>query len=219
MEKKRVFIISILLIVLLLLFTGCSVRKNVKLKEVKEFSESILESNEKIKRLNFYFIRPYLGANLVYDGDLDQEELQYLIDEFKTLIDVEFMQKIGDEYWGGSRPSEFKIYVYIDTMDNKREGDYDYLISSRYNKTHIHDEEPDNIDGYQTWHIENKDYNEMIISEVEIMKDTVVWNIEWEWLYGELQDRNYRIGKEITDFRDTGDYDTKTHYSNFEVTN
>lgn len=154
--KKRIFIIGILLIVVLLLFTGCSVRKNVKIKEVKEFTKSILESNEKIRDLDFYFVRPYLGSHLVYDGDLDIDELQYLIAEFQTLIDIEFMQRIGDKYRGGTRPSEFKVYVYIDTMDNKREGDYDYLISSRYNKTHIHDEEPDNIDGYETWHIERR---------------------------------------------------------------
>ena len=70
MVKKRILIIGILLIIFLLLFTGWSVRKTVRLREVKEFSISILESNEKIKELDFYFIRPYLGANLVYDGEL-----------------------------------------------------------------------------------------------------------------------------------------------------
>ena len=165
MKKKRIFISGILLIIFLLLLTGCSVRKNVKIKEVKEFTQSILESNEKIRDLDFYFIRPYLGANLVYDGDLDKEELQSLIDEIKTLIDIDFMQGIGDKYWKGTRPHEFIVYVYIDNMDNKREGDYDYLISSRYNKTYIHNEEPDNIDGYETWHIEDRDYNEILINE------------------------------------------------------
>lgn len=291
MKRKRIIIIGILLIVFVLLFTGCSVRKNVRIKEVREFTRSILESNEKIKELDFYFVRPYLGSHLVYDGDLDEEELQDLIDEFKTLINIEFMQRIGGKYWGGSRPSEFNLYVYIDTMNNKKEGDFNYLISSRYNKTYIHDEEPDNIDGYQTWSIYNKmkgesgqlledgvidnwgiELNanditptgmtleckqlagettgelqtgsyyfleeeidgewvevEMLPSEHEIgwndmafiitMKDTVVWNIDWKWLYGKLQDGNYRIGKEITDFRDTGDYDTKIYYANFEIEN
>lgn len=48
--------------------------------------------------------------------------------------------------------------------------------------------------------------------------DTVEWEVNWEWLYGDLPNGNYRIGKEITDYRDTGDYDTKTYYTNFEVT-
>ena len=33
------------------------------------------------------------------------------------------------------------------------------------------------------------------------------WNTNWEWLYGSLDDGQYRIVKEISDFRDTGDYD------------
>ena len=262
----------------------------MKIKEVKEFTGSILESNEKIKKLDFYFVRPYLGSHLIYDGDLDKDELKDLVDEFNTLIDIEFMQRIGDKYWGGSRPSEFNLYVYIDTMDNKREGDFDYKISSRYNKTHIYDEEPDNIDGYETWYIGGKDYNEKILKESEdettdtwgvqlteskvtstgmtlvskqsggevtgdlqtgsyyllekqineewvavetlsseneiawddmawiIPKDdNVEWELNWEWLYGELDEGNYRIGKEIMDFKNTGDYDTEIYYANFEI--
>lgn len=150
MIKKRKYIIGILLIACLFFFTGCSVDKNVKNKEVKNFTKCILESNEEIKDLKFYFRRPSLRAELVYNGDLDKEELQLLLDEFKTLIDIEFMQRIGEKYWGGARPSEFNLYVFV---DKKREDGYDYQVSSRYNKTHIHDEEPDNIDGYETWEI------------------------------------------------------------------
>lgn len=51
------------------------------------------------------------------------------------------------------------------------------------------------------------------------MNDTVEWEVDWEWLYGELPDGNYRIGKEIMDFRSAGDYDEKIYYANFEVTN
>ena len=103
------FIIGMLLIVFLLLFTGCSVRKNVRNKEVKDFTESILESNKKVKDLSFYFIRPYLGGELVYDGDLDKEDCQNLIDEFNKMVDIEFMQRIGDKYWKGIRPDELNF--------------------------------------------------------------------------------------------------------------
>lgn len=154
MPKRKRFIIIILLIVSLFSLIGCDVSKNVKNKEIKEFTESILESNKKIKELKFYFRRPSLWAELVYDGDLDKEDLQFLVDEFKTLINVKFMQKIGDEYWGGSRPSEFNLNIYVD--EKKNENDYDYQINSQYNKTHIHDEDPDNIDGYETWTISDK---------------------------------------------------------------
>lgn len=50
------------------------------------------------------------------------------------------------------------------------------------------------------------------------MNDTTQWDVDWAWLYGELPVGDYRIGKEITDFRDTGDYVTKTYHANFEIT-
>lgn len=111
MAKKRKYIFAILLVFLLLLLIACSVRKNVRNKEVIEFTKSILESNEKIKDLNFYFIRPYLGAKLVHDGDLDKEELQNIKKEFKSLINIEFMQKIGDKYWGGQDHMS-SVYIF-----------------------------------------------------------------------------------------------------------
>lgn len=293
MLKKRKCFFGILIISSLLLFTGCSVRKNVKNKEVKEFIKYILESNEKVKDLSFYFLRPSLYSDLVYDGDLDKEDFKNLIDEFNKKIDIEFMQRIGDKYWGGSRPSEFNLYVHVDkNRSDKKKHTYDYKISSEYNKTFVHDEETDNIDGYETWHISGRKDSgiiidlaedgptdtwgiqlsasnitptgmtleckqldgeatgdlqsgsyyslkeeingqwielETLISESEIawddmaliitMNDTVIWNIDWQVLYGVLEDGNYRIGKEVTDFRGTGDCDTKTYYANFQVVN
>lgn len=51
-----------------------------------------------------------------------------------------------------------------------------------------------------------------------IPKDRVTeWEVNWEWLYGKLSEGKYRIGKEITDFRDTGDYDTAIYYAEFEI--
>lgn len=43
------------------------------------------------------------------------------------------------------------------------------------------------------------------------------WNVNWEWLYGELPAGSYRIGKGIMDFRATGDYDTNVYYAYFEI--
>ena len=48
--------------------------------------------------------------------------------------------------------------------------------------------------------------------------ECVRWEIDWEWLYGSLPDGIYRLGKEITDFRSTGNYDTYRIWSdNFAV--
>lgn len=54
----------------------------------------------------------------------------------------------------------------------------------------------------------------------KIAKDgSTEWNVNWEWLYGELPSGSYRIGKNIMDFRATGDYDTIDYYAYFEIKN
>ncbi len=43
------------------------------------------------------------------------------------------------------------------------------------------------------------------------------WTVNWEWLYGELPPGKYRIGKEITDFRKSGDYDNSIYFADFVI--
>lgn len=49
------------------------------------------------------------------------------------------------------------------------------------------------------------------------MNGTCEWEVNWEWLYGILSDGKYRIGKEVMDFRGTGDYDNKIYFAEFEI--
>lgn len=49
------------------------------------------------------------------------------------------------------------------------------------------------------------------------LNDTIEWEIDWGWLYGTMPAGKYRIGKEITDFRSAGDYDTEIVYAEFEI--
>ena len=52
----------------------------------------------------------------------------------------------------------------------------------------------------------------------EIQKEsTTFWEVGWEWLYGELPAGEYRIGKEIINFRGTGDYDKEICYADFVI--
>jgi hypothetical protein len=51
------------------------------------------------------------------------------------------------------------------------------------------------------------------------MNDSAEWEVNWTELYGELPAGNYRIGKDIMDFKGSGDYDTNTYYANFELVN
>lgn len=50
------------------------------------------------------------------------------------------------------------------------------------------------------------------------INDTCEWKVNWEWLYGTLPKGKYRIGKQIDDFRDSGNYDTSTYHVEFEIT-
>ena len=42
------------------------------------------------------------------------------------------------------------------------------------------------------------------------------FDTEWHWLYGALGSGKYRIAKEVTNFRGTGDYDKQVYYAYFE---
>ena len=46
--------------------------------------------------------------------------------------------------------------------------------------------------------------------------DKQEWETDWQWLYGKLNKGEYRIIKDILDFRGTGDFDT--HYLAAEFT-
>ena len=43
------------------------------------------------------------------------------------------------------------------------------------------------------------------------------WNVNWEFLYGELPPGKYRIAKEVMDFRKTGDFDTSIYFADFMI--
>jgi len=48
-------------------------------------------------------------------------------------------------------------------------------------------------------------------------EDTTQWEVNWTWIYGTLPSGEYRIAKEIMDFRQTGDFDACRSYANFTI--
>ena len=48
-------------------------------------------------------------------------------------------------------------------------------------------------------------------------ENTTQWEINWTWIYGSLPQGEYRIAKEIMDFRQTGDFDTCRSYAYFTI--
>lgn len=55
-----------------------------------------------------------------------------------------------------------------------------------------------------------------IANIVEPNTDKTV-KLDWKWMYGTLPAGKYRVAKEFTDFRKTADYDTKTYYTEFTI--
>ena len=47
--------------------------------------------------------------------------------------------------------------------------------------------------------------------------ETREWAVDWKWLYGSLESGEYRIVKDILDFRATGDYDTNYLAAEFVI--
>lgn len=47
--------------------------------------------------------------------------------------------------------------------------------------------------------------------------DITEFEVDWEWLYGELPGGYYRIAKEIMDFRGTGDFEKDIYYAGFYI--
>ncbi len=47
--------------------------------------------------------------------------------------------------------------------------------------------------------------------------DRTEFKVDWKWLYGELGEGIYRIGKEVMDFKNTGDFDKDIYYAEFYV--
>lgn len=63
--------------------------------------------------------------------------------------------------------------------------------------------------------IENYAWNSLA-HFVSIDSDTE-FEIDWEWLYGELEPGTYRIVKEFMDFRKTADYDEAIYWAEFVI--
>lgn len=63
------------------------------------------------------------------------------------------------------------------------------------------------------------EYNVSWTAEARIipMNDSVSWDFNWEYLYGELAAGEYRIGKDIMDYRNPGNYDIARGYVEFVI--
>lgn len=143
-------------------FTGQNVETIVRTKEVKEFTKEMVNSNKKIKKLNFYYFTGYFCADLIYDDDLNKEDMNLLTDQFKSFINVENMKKIQKKYWDNSEIPRVEIYIYVDDIRNKR--DYDYIMRNDHELAATI-EKPEDADVYSKWTVWDKAGNKVLIKD------------------------------------------------------
>lgn len=179
MYRKRKYILGILALVCLIIFTGCSVRKNVKNKEVKEFTKSILESNNKIKDLNGITIEPSIDIKTEYS----KGKIITTIDrsDIENIVSTEFRYKTYflDQYIDVERLAQiFNISGYKDKdtyhiREHLLLGQKDFIeieVAIIYN-----DGKQQLVENTIVHHIKEKIYNDFVIKP-EIAEDKVYYH-------------------------------------------
>lgn len=169
---KKIKLLSIILSIFLLIgisirvyystFTGQNVKTIVRTKEVKEFTKKLVDSNDKVKKLNFYYLTGYFSGDLICGSDLNKEDMKLLVTQLKTFINTENMKRIQNKYWDNSELPRVEIYIYIDDIKSKK--DYDYIMRNDHELLATI-EKPEDIDLYSKWTIWDKDDYKVLIKE------------------------------------------------------
>ena len=142
-------------------------------------------------------------------------ELSELERSYSSYFPPEFM--IFDETWGVTLIAEnitsTSVTIKCTQSSGKPTGELQtgsWYILETWTKEKGWIQMPYVIDGEIGWND---------IAWIISMDGTTEMEVNWEWLYGKLPTGKYRIGKEITDYRSSGDFDTAIYYAEFEIKN
>ena len=203
--KKYISIILTILCILSLM--GCEKRTEIE-PEAPGQREIITESEETIT----YNGKEYLQSELC-DATLHWLELSEQERILSSYMPPEFM--IFDETWGITLTAEnitpTSATIRCTQSGGEPTGELhtgSWYILENWTQENGWKQMPYIIDGEIGWND---------IAWIISMEDTVEWEVNWEWLYGELPAGKYRIGKIITDFRESGDYDEEIVYAGFII--
>ncbi len=216
---KRI-IASVLVAMCVLGLVGCnreietSNQQSVLVDEVlydnAPFVESIpiLEPNETIT----YNGKAYNKAELCNDT-LNWLELSEEDRVFSSYYPPEFM--VFEEAWGitltvGNITSK-GLTIICTQADGEPTGELQtgsWFILEQWTKENGWKEMPYAVEGEFAWTQE---------AWIIPMNDVCKWEVKWEWLYGDIPAGKYRIGKEIDDFRETGDFDEAIYFVEFDI--
>lgn len=62
-----------------------------------------------------------------------------------------------------------------------------------------------------------EEYGWNMLAYMVAKDDVTEFEIDWKWLYGNLPAGTYRLVKDFTEFRETGDYDDFSYWVEFEI--
>ena len=168
--------------------------------------------NETIEETITYNGKEYLKSELC-DATLQWLELSEQERMLSSYLPPEFV--IIEETWGITLTAENITPTGVTVICIQSGGELTgklltgrWFILENWTKQNGWNEMPHVVEGDVAWTEE----------AWMISKDTTnEWKINWEYLYGTLPRGKYRIGKEITDFRATGDYDKAVYFVEFEI--
>ena len=160
-NKNRKNLIIVTLMIGLIFITACSITKNVESDEFNLFREE-MSSNKKIDEIQIKFLRPSLYINFVTSENFEINDVKKVIDKLKPFINTNHMDEIASKYWvKDTKVSTVYISFYNGKIDkNDKRKNLVYSIYTNYYKTHVVDDDPLNIDAYNTWFIrvDGKEY-------------------------------------------------------------
>ena len=198
------YIPIILAIICLLLLIGCGQKEQiVPLTQLptKEVEETITYNGKEYKKSE------------LCDATLHWLELSEQEKMLSSYMPPEFM--IFEETWGITLTAETVTPTSATIKCTQSGGEPtgelhtgSWYILETWTQENGWKEMPYIIDGEIGWED---------IAWIIPMDGTCEWEINWEWLYGTIPAGKYRIGKELMDFRGTGDFDKAIYFVEFSI--
>ena len=192
---KRI-IVSVLVFMCVLGLVGCN-REIETSNQQSVLADKVLYNNA-----------PFVESVPILETDKTEEDRV-----FSSYYSPEFM--VFEEKWGITLTVEnitSKVLTIICTQaDGEPTGELQtgsWFILEQWTQENGWKEMPYVVEGEFAWTQE---------AWIIPMNDVCKWEVNWEWLYGNIPAGKYRIGKEIDDFRETGDFDEAIYFVEFDI--
>ncbi|NEW08997.1 hypothetical protein GK047_23675 [Paenibacillus sp. SYP-B3998] len=150
--KKIAFRLFIFLIICTMTI-GCSVSHTVSTKPTKSLAEDLKQISKSIRNVKFTFTRPDLFIDIKLTEVPSKEILDSILSNVKAFATVDNMNEVAQSVKWDLEVSEIHLAVNGD----KDHQTIKHAYFARYFKTSdASDKSKENIDGYQTWIIEEQ---------------------------------------------------------------